>query len=55
MSVTLLCGDCLELMKNLPDGSIDAVITDPPYGIDHPCDYAQRKRGAMQRLSRRDW
>jgi len=25
-------GDCLELMKNIPDGSIDAVITDPPYG-----------------------
>jgi site-specific DNA-methyltransferase (adenine-specific) len=26
-------GDCLELMKLLPDGSVDAVITDPPYGI----------------------
>lgn len=25
-------GDCLELMKNIPDGSIDAVICDPPYG-----------------------
>ena len=25
-------GDCLELMKNIPDGSIDCVITDPPYG-----------------------
>lgn len=25
-------GDCLELMKDIPDGSIDAVITDPPYG-----------------------
>ena len=27
------CGDCLELMKQIPDGSIDAVITDPPYGM----------------------
>jgi predicted RNA methylase len=26
-------GDCLELMKQLPDGCVDAVITDPPYGI----------------------
>ena len=26
-------GDCLELMKDIPDGSIDLVITDPPYGI----------------------
>jgi len=25
-------GDCIELMKALPDGCIDAVITDPPYG-----------------------
>ena len=24
-------GDCLELMKQLPDGVVDAVITDPPY------------------------
>lgn len=24
-------GDCLELMKNIPDGSIDLVVTDPPY------------------------
>lgn len=26
-------GDCLELMKQIPDKSIDCVITDPPYGI----------------------
>ena len=26
-------GDCLELMKDIPDESIDLVITDPPYGI----------------------
>jgi site-specific DNA-methyltransferase (adenine-specific) len=25
-------GDCLELMKNIPDNSIDMVLTDPPYG-----------------------
>lgn len=25
-------GDCLELMKQIPDGSIDLVLTDPPYG-----------------------
>jgi len=29
----ILCGDCLELMKQLPDGCVDAIITDPPYGI----------------------
>lgn len=26
-------GDCLEFMKQLPDKSIDLVLTDPPYGI----------------------
>ena len=25
------CGDCLELLKALPSGSVDAVVTDPPY------------------------
>lgn len=25
-------GDCLEEMKKIPDGSIDLVLTDPPYG-----------------------
>jgi site-specific DNA-methyltransferase (adenine-specific) len=30
---TLYLGDCLEYMKTMPDKSVDAVITDPPYGI----------------------
>jgi site-specific DNA-methyltransferase (adenine-specific) len=27
-----MLGDCLEMMKQIPDGSIDMVLTDPPYG-----------------------
>jgi len=30
--MTLYKGDCLEVMKLIPDGSVDAIITDPPYG-----------------------
>lgn len=30
--INLLHGDCLELMKQIPDKSIDMVLTDPPYG-----------------------
>ena len=30
--IDLRHGDCLELMKNVPDGSVDLVLTDPPYG-----------------------
>lgn len=29
---TLILGDCLEVMKFIPDKSVDAIITDPPYG-----------------------
>jgi site-specific DNA-methyltransferase (adenine-specific) len=32
-SIRLLQGDCLEVLKDLPDNSIDAVVTDPPYGL----------------------
>ena len=28
----LFHGDCLEIMKSIPDASIDLVLTDPPYG-----------------------
>ena len=31
-SIELWQGDCLELMKNIPDGSVDLILTDPPYG-----------------------
>lgn len=30
--ITLICGDCLEVLPTLADNSVDAVITDPPYG-----------------------
>jgi site-specific DNA-methyltransferase (adenine-specific) len=32
MRFQLYQGDCLEVMKTLPDASIDLVLTDPPYG-----------------------
>ncbi len=30
----LILGDCLEKMKEIPDNSIDLVLTDPPYGLE---------------------
>lgn len=30
----LLLGDCLEQLKEIPDASMDAVVTDPPYGLE---------------------
>jgi len=31
--VRVILGDCLEVMRHLPDASVDAVVTDPPAGI----------------------
>ena len=33
MKIDLLLGDCLEKMKTLAENSVDAIVTDPPYGI----------------------
>lgn len=30
--IELLNGDCLELMKDIPDGTVDMILVDPPYG-----------------------
>lgn len=30
----IIHGDCVEVLKGLPDGCIDAVVTDPPYGLE---------------------
>ena len=34
-NIRLYCGDCLEIMPTLEAGSVDAVVTDPPYGINY--------------------
>jgi len=51
--IELMQGDCLEVMKEIPEGSIDMVLADPPYGttackwdtvIDLPLMWEQLKR-----------
>ncbi len=53
MKIELHQGDCLEVMKSIPDGSVDMILTDPPYGttackwdsvIDLPLMWEQLKR-----------
>jgi len=53
VKVNLMQGDCLERMKDIPDGAIDMVLADPPYGttackwdtvIDLPAMWDQLKR-----------
>lgn len=39
MNIKLLQGDCLELMKDIPNKSVNAIVTDPPYlYLDHRLD-----------------
>lgn len=33
MSVTLHQGECLDVLRTLPDNSVDSIVTDPPYGL----------------------
>lgn len=30
---TIVCGDCFEIMRNMPDGCVDAIVTDPPFAF----------------------
>ncbi|OIJ40488.1 methyltransferase domain protein [Massilia timonae] len=38
---TLHLGDCIEVMRTLPDNSVDAIVTDPPYGLSSEPDMAE--------------
>ncbi len=38
-------GDCREVLGGL--GAVNVIITDPPYGINHPTNYASRGRGGL--------
>ncbi len=44
-AVTLYLGDCLEILPGLEAGSVGAVVTDPPYGIDGSSGTINRDRG----------
>jgi len=46
----IICGDCIEEMKKLPDNCIDAIITDPPYAISQ-----EGKKISRKSLSSKSW
>lgn len=60
------CGDCVDVMAHLPAGSVDFVLTDPPYGVryrdrqgrrirnDEQLDWLEPAFRQMYRLLRRD-
>ena len=30
---TIICGDCLDILKDFPDSCVDLVVTDPPWNL----------------------
>lgn len=38
----VICGNCLEVMRQMPDKCVDLVVTDPPYGIEYHSNYYSR-------------
>ena len=36
MTIKVLHGDCRELLAEIPDASVNLVLTDPPYGVSRP-------------------
>ena len=48
-SVTIIQGDCRAVLPV----ECDAIVTDPPYGIAHPCNFAGRGRSKLAACN--DW
>jgi len=46
--VTLYRADCLDVLPTLAEGSIDVVVTDPPYGIGYDASHKKYKNGIVR-------
>lgn len=39
----IICGDCIEVMEEITDNSVDLILTDPPYLINYKTNYRKDK------------
>ena len=53
--INLMQGDCLERMKDIPDGSVDMILTDPPYGMDFQSNFRKQKHKKIENDSDLTW
>ena len=53
--IELLHGDCLELLQDIPNESVDMVLTDPPYGMNFQSDHRKTKYEKIKGDSNLDW
>lgn len=49
----LILGDCLEVMRGMEAGSVDCVLTDPPFGINLKSNYLETRKASQEKDQRR--
>jgi site-specific DNA-methyltransferase (adenine-specific) len=52
---TIYHGDCLEVLRELPDASVDSVVTDPPYGLEFMGKEWDKFAPAVEQPTRSGW
>ena len=53
--IDLKHGDCLELMKEITSGSVDMVLTDPPYGMNFQSNQRKNKHEVIENDNNLEW
>ena len=51
----IICADCLDILKQLPDKCVDLVLTDPPYGMLFQSNHRQEKYDKIENDDNLDW
>ena len=51
----IIQGDCLEVMKQMPDKCVDLVVTDPPYGIGMSVQIGKKKGEKGDKWNSDEW
>ena len=41
-------GDCLDLSRQIPDGYVSMILTDPPYGISYRNNFSSQKHSVLE-------
>ena len=44
----IYCMDCLALMKQIPDETVDLILTDPPYGISYQNQFTNHRHAVLE-------
>ena len=51
----IYCANCLDLMKDIPDKSVDLILTDPPFGIGMHIQIGKKKGERGDKWDASDW